>query len=407
LVAKAQSVSAQPLAGIRVLDLSRVLAGPWCTQLLADLGAEVVKIEKPGAGDDTRHWGPPWHEINGERVAAYFVSANRGKQSAAIDFATEEGARLVRRLAEHSDIVVENFKVGGLSKFALDAASLHSVNPRLIIASITGFGQDGPYASRAGYDYIIQGMGGLMSITGQPDDRPGGGPMRVGVAVADLFTGMYTAVAIVSALYRREKTGEGAYIDMALFDTQLAMLANQASNALVSGKDPPRQGNTHPNIVPYQPFDAADQPIIIAVGNDGQFARLAEICGHGEWVSDERFATNAARVENRGSIVAAVADCIDKKPAQHWLEKLESAGVPAGPINSVTQALNDIQAQHRGMLRMLAGTPVVGSPVRLDGERADSDLPPPTLGEHTSEILEKLGIRAAELQRLREKRVIG
>jgi len=400
-------VSAQPLAGIRVLDLSRVLAGPWCAQLLADLGAEVIKIEKPVAGDDTRHWGPPWHDLGGKRVAAYFLAANRGKRSAAIDFATEEGAQLVRRLAEGADVVVENFKVGGLSKFGLDAASLHDVNPRLIIASITGFGQDGPYAARAGYDYIIQGMGGLMSITGRPDGEPEGGPMRVGVAVADLFTGMYTAVAIVSALYRREKTGEGAYIDMALFDTQLAMLANQASNALISGNDPPRQGNTHPNIVPYQPFDAADQPIIIAVGNDGQFARLAAICGHPEWASDEHFATNAARVEHREAIVGAVADCIAKKPAQRWLEMLESAGVPAGPINSVTQALNDLQAQHRGMVHMLAGTPVVGSPVRMDGEHADSDLPPPALGEHTSEILTKLGITPAELQRLRDESVIG
>jgi formyl-CoA transferase len=406
-VAAAFSMTAKPLAGIRVLDLSRVLAGPWCTQLLADLGAQVIKIEKPVVGDDTRHWGPPWHDSGGERVAAYFLAANRGKQSAAIDFATEEGAQLVRRLAKDADIVVENFKVGGLTKFGLDAASLHAVNPRLVIASITGFGQDGPYATRAGYDYIIQGMGGLMSITGRPNDQPGGGPMRVGVAVADLFTGMYTAVAIVSALYRREKTGQGAHIDMALFDTQLAMLANQASNALVSGKDPPRQGNTHPNIVPYQPFDAADQPIIIAVGNDGQFARLAEICGHPEWASDERFATNAARLENRETIVGAVAECILEKPAQHWLEMLEKAGVPAGPINSVTQALNDIQAQHRGMVRVLAGMPVVGSPVRVDGERADSDLPPPALGEHTSEILAKVGIGAAELQRLRDEGVIG
>lgn len=406
-MAKAQSVSAQPLAGIRVLDLSRVLAGPWCTQLLADLGAEVVKIERPGAGDDTRHWGPPWHDLGGKRVAAYFLAANRGKRSAAIDFATEEGAQLVRRLAEGADVVVENFKVGGLSKFGLDAASLHSVNPRLIIASITGFGQDGPYAARAGYDYIIQAMGGLMSITGRPDDQPGGGPMRVGVAVADLSTGMYTAVAIVSALYRREKTGEGAYIDMALFDTQLAMLANQASNALISGKDPPRQGNTHPNIVPYQPFDAADQPIIIAVGNDGQFVRLAQICGHSEWANDDRFATNAARVANRDEIVRLIADSIRTRPASEWLEKLESAGVPAGPINTVTQALEDIQAQHRGMVRMLAGSPAVGSPVRMDGERADSDLRPPALGEHTSEILTELEIGPAELQRLREEGVIG
>ena len=400
-------MTAKPLAGIRVLDLSRVLAGPWCTQLLADLGAEVLKVEKPDAGDDTRYWGPPWHELGGQRVAAYFLAANRGKKSAAIDFSTEEGAQLVQRLAGHADIVVENFKVGGLSKFGLDAASLHSIDPGLIIASITGFGQDGPYAARAGYDYIIQGMGGLMSITGRPDDEPGGDPMRVGVAVADLFTGMYTAVAIVSALYRREKTGQGAYIDMALFDTQLAMLANQASNALVSGKDPPRQGNTHPNIVPYQPFDAADQPLIIAVGNDAQFARLAEICGHSEWASDERFATNAARVEHRSDIVAAIADCISRKSARDWLDALERAGVPAGPINTVSQALNDIQAQHRGMIRVLCGIPVVGSPVRMDGEPADSDLPPPALGEHTREVLAELGMSHAELKRLRSHGVIG
>ena len=400
-------MTAQPLAGIRVLDLSRVLAGPWCTQLLADLGVEVIKIEKPGAGDDTRHWGPPWHEIDGERVAAYFLSANRGKRSATIDFTTAEGAELVRRLAANADIVVENFKVGGLRKFGLDAASLRELNPRLIIASITGFGQDGPYAARAGYDYIIQGMGGLMSITGRPDGTPGGGPMRVGVAVADLFTGMYTAVAILSALYRREKTGEGATIDMALFDTQLAMLANQASNALVSGKDPPRQGNTHPNIVPYQPFEAADQPIIIAVGNDAQFVRLAELCGHSEWAEDERFATNAARVAHRDQIVALIAECIRSRPAAEWLEKLEGAGIPVGPINSVSQALADVQAQHRGMVRLLAGTPVIGSPVWIDGERTDSDLPPPRLGEHTAQVVSELGIAPAELQRLRSKGVIG
>lgn len=395
-----------PLAGIRVLDLSRVLAGPWCTQLLADLGAEVIKIERPGAGDDTRHWGPPWHVRDGEKVAAYFLSANRGKRSAAIDLATEEGAALVRRLAGYSDVVVENFKVGGLAKFGLDAASLRVANPRLVIASITGFGQDGPYSNRAGYDFIIQGLGGLMSITGRPDGEPGGGAMRVGVAVADLFTGLYAAVAIVSALYRREKTGEGALVDMALFDTQLAMLANQASNALVAGEDPPRQGNTHPNIVPYQPFEAADQPIIIAVGNSRQFARLAEICGHPEWVADERFATNSARVANRGDLVRLIAKCIRARPAAQWLEKLENAGIPAGPINSISQALADVQAQHRGMVRIVAGTPLVGSPVRIDGERADSDLPPPVLGEHTADVLQELGVAPAEIARLRAAGVV-
>ena len=397
----------KPLAGIRVLDLSRVLAGPWCTQLLADLGAEVIKVERPGAGDDTRHWGPPWHGVGEERVAAYFLSCNRGKRSAAIDFGQAQGAALVRKLAGTADVVVENFKVGGLQKFGLDAASLRSANPRLIYASITGFGQDGPYADRAGYDYIIQGMGGLMSITGLPDGQPGGGPMRVGVAVVDLFTGLYTCTAILAALYRRERTGEGTQVDMALFDTQLAMLANQASNALVSGNDPPRQGNTHPNIVPYQPFDAADQPIIIAVGNERQFARLAEICGHPEWVGDERFASNGARVANRAEIVRLVSEAIRQKSAAEWLEQLESAGIPAGPINRISQALADVQAQHRQMVRTVAGIPLVGSPVRMDNERADSDLPPPRLGEHTQDLLADAGVEPDEFARLKEANVVG
>jgi crotonobetainyl-CoA:carnitine CoA-transferase CaiB-like acyl-CoA transferase len=397
----------KPLEGIKVLDLSRVLAGPWCTQLLADLGAEVIKIERPGAGDDTRHWGPPWFGEGDSRVAAYFLSCNRGKKSAAIDFAQAEGAELVRKLAAQADVVIENFKVGGLEKFGLDRASLCEANPRLIYASITGFGQDGPYADRAGYDSIIQGMGGMMSITGIPDNEPGGGPMRVGVAVVDLFTGMYAAVSILAALFRREKTGEGGHIDMALFDTQLAVLANQVSNALVSGKDPPRQGNTHPNIVPYQPFDAADKPLIVAVGNDHQFARLAEICGHSEWASDERFATNGARVANREEIVRLIGECIRQRSASEWFEKLDSAGIPAGPINSISEALANVQAQHREMVRRIAGVPLVGSPVRLDGERADSGLPPPGLGEHTDEVLGTLGIPAEEVGRLRAARVVG
>ena len=397
----------KPLEGIKVLDLSRVLAGPWCTQLLGDLGAEVIKIERPGTGDDTRHWGPPWHGEGDSRVAAYFLSCNRGKKSAAIDFGKPEGASLVRKLAAEADVVVENFKVGGLKKFGLDAETLRKAHPRLIHASITGFGQDGPYAERAGYDYIIQGMGGLMSVTGLPDGVPGGGPMRVGVAVVDLFTGMYTCTAILAALYRREKTGEGAHIDMALFDTQLAMLANQASNALVSGKDPPRQGNTHPNIVPYQPFDAADQPLIIAIGNDRQFARLAEICGHPEWASDERFANNAARVANRETMVELVAAAIAKRPAAEWFEKLETAGIPAGPINRISQALGDVQAQHRAMVRNIAGVPLVGSPLRFDGERADSDLPPPALGEHSVEVLKKIGLEPPEIERLKAEGIVA
>ncbi|HYC94851.1 MAG TPA: CaiB/BaiF CoA-transferase family protein [Sphingomicrobium sp.] len=400
----------KPLAGVRVLDLSRVLAGPWATQLLADLGADVIKVEKPGAGDDTRHWGPPWLEHGDQKVAAYFLAANRGKRSVAIDFATDEGAALVRRMAADADVVVENFKVGGLKKFGLDAKSLRAAHPRLIYASITGFGQDGPYAARAGYDYIIQGMGGLMSLTGLPDGEPGGGPMKVGVAVADLFSGMYTASAILAALYRREQTGEGATIDLALFDTQLAMLANQASNAMVGGKDPQRLGAGHPNIVPYQPFQAADQPIIIAVGNDRQFARLADIIGHPEWAEDERFRTNAARVAARAELVPVIAEIIAAKPAEAWRELVEKAGIPAGPINSVSQALADPQAVHRGARLTLGGgvlgeVPTVGSPIRLDGDRADAPLPPPALGEHGD--LLKEWIDDAELERLRSKGVVA
>ena len=397
----------KPLAGVRVLDLSRVLAGPWCTQLLADLGAEVIKIERPLAGDDTRHWGPPWFGSGDERVAAYFLSCNRGKKSVAIDFAKPDGASLVRSLAARADVVVENFKVGGLKKSGLDAETLCSLDPRLVYASITGFGQDGPYAERAGYDFIIQGMGGMMSVTGLPDGEPGGGPMRAGVAIADLFTGMYTCASILAALFRRERTGKGARIDMALFDTQLAVMANQASNALVSGRDPPRQGNTHPNIVPYQPFSAADQPIIIAVGNDRQFARLADICGHPEWASDERFSSNESRVANRDEIVELVSSEISRGPAAQWLEALERAGIPAGPINSLTQAFSDVQAQHRKMVSTIAGVPQVSSPVCLDGERAGSDLPPPALGEHTSEVLETLGLSSEEMERLRAAEVIS
>ena len=400
----------KPLAGVRVLDLSRVLAGPWATQLLADLGAEVIKVEKPAAGDDTRHWGPPWLEHGDEKVAAYFLAANRGKRSVAIDFSTEEGAALVRRMAADADVIVENFKVGGLKKFGLDAESLRATNPRLIYASITGFGQDGPYAQRAGYDYIIQGMGGLMSLTGLPDSEPGGGPMRVGVAVADLFTGMYTANAICAALLRREKTGEGATIDMALLDTQLAMLANQASNSLVSGIDPVRQGVGHPNIVPYQPFNASDQPIIIAVGNDRQFARLATIVDHPEWADNPAFATNASRVAARETLVPMIAEIILTKPAAVWLEQLEQAGIPAGPINTISQALADPQALHRGAKLTAGGgalgtVPMVGCPIRLDGQRSEAPLPPPALGEHCDLLREWLD--AEEMTRLKSAGIIG
>jgi formyl-CoA transferase len=401
----------KPLEGIRVLDLSRVLAGPWCTQLLADMGADVIKIERPGDGDDTRHWGPPWHGEGKDRVAAYFLSANRGKRSAAIDFATPAGANLVRRLAEKADVVVENFKVGGLAKFGLDAASLRALNPRLIVASITGFGQDGPYAQRAGYDYILQGMSGLMGITGLPDDQPGGGPMRIGVAVVDLFTGLYTANAILAALHLRERTGEGAAIDSALFDTAISVLGNQASYFMVAGQDPPRQGNSHPNIVPYQPFDAADQPVIVAVGNDGQFRRFAELLDCAE-LSDERFATNAGRVVHRDALIPLIAERMRTRPAADWLDRLEAAGIPAGPINRISQAIADPQAIHRGMTALaevgaLAPVPLVKGPIRIDGQRSDALLPPPALGEHTQDVLAELGLTESEYQALQTANVIG
>ena len=400
----------KPLEGVKILDLSRVLAGPWATQLLADLGADVIKVEKPGEGDDTRHWGPPWLEHEGEKVAAYFLAANRGKRSVAIDLSIEEGAALVRRMAADADVFIENFRVAGLKKFGLDADSLRAANTRLIYASITGFGQDGPYAARAGYDYIIQGMGGLMSLTGLPDSEPGGGPMKVGVAVADLFTGMYAANAILAALYRREQTGDGATIDLALLDTQLAMLANQASNSLVSGVDPKRLGAGHPNIVPYQPFKAGDQSIIIAVGNDRQFAKLAAMLGHPEWAADADYATNAARVGARGRLVPMIAEIISTRPAAEWLGQLEDAGIPAGPINSISQALSDPQAVHRGA-RISAGggllgeVPMVGGPIRIDGERSDAPLPPPALGEHGDLLREMLGDE--EFERLKAAGIIG
>ena len=405
-------VQPRPLEGIRVIDYSHFIAGPFLSRSLAAMGAEVIKVERPGAGDDTRHWGPPWHEHGDDKVAAYFLAANRGKKSAAIDFARGEGGALVRRLAEASDVLVENFKVGGLAKFGLDAETLRAANPRLIYTSITGFGQDGPYADRAGYDYIIQGMGGMMSITGLPDGEPGGGPMRAGVAIVDLFTGLYASNAILAALHQRDATGEGATIDLSLFETQLAMLANQASNALVSGRDPVRQGNTHPNIVPYQPFDAADQPIIIAVGNDRQFKRLAEMVGAPEWVGDPRFATNGARVANRAALIPLIAERIAARTAAEWLEQLEATGIPAGPINRIGQALADPQAVHRQSVRtlglgQLGEVPTVGSPLRFDGQRADADLPPPALGEHTDEVLREFGVEAAEITRLRDVGVIA
>ena len=397
----------KPLEGIRILDLSRILAGPWCTQLLADLGADVIKIERPRVGDDTRHWGPPWHGEGKERVAAYFLACNRGKRSAAIDFSKAEGADLVRRLVMKSDVVVENFKVGGLAKFGLDSESLRLLNPRLVVASITGFGQNGPYADRAGYDYIIQGMSGLMSITGLPDGVPGGGPMRIGVAVVDLFTGMYTANAILAALVRRGVTGEGCHIDSALFDVGLALLANQASNYLVSGRDPIRTGAGHPNLVPYQPFLTADKPLIIAVGNDRQFALLAKIIDVPAWAHDPRYASNAARVAHRDELIPLIAERLMKRTAAEWFAEFDAAGIPAGPINTIHEAIGDRQAVYRQMVQGMDGFQLISSPMCLDGARATSDFPPPALGEHTTDILFEAGVSEAELDCLRDSGVIG
>ena len=403
----------KPLDGIRVLDLSRVLAGPWATQLLADLGAEVIKVEKPGQGDDTRAWGPPWHEgPDGARVSAYFLSANRGKRSIAIDIAKPCGAALVRRLAAKSDVMVENYKVGALARYGLDAVALRRADPRLIVASITGFGQDGPYAARAGYDFMIQAMGGMMSITGRADGEPGGGPLRAGVAIADLFTGMYAATAILAALQGRERTGEGAHIDLALLDVQVAVLANQAMNYLVGGINPPRQGNTHPNIVPYQSFAVADGEIVVAVGNDAQFIRFTEIAGHPEWSADPRFATNAARVANRGALIPQIARSMLQQSASEWLQDFDQAGVPAGPINDLGSVFDDPQVRHRAMQSALVSEafgalPSVGSPIRIDGGRNDGSIAPPALGEHTWQILAELGVEPAEIDRLAAERIVA
>jgi crotonobetainyl-CoA:carnitine CoA-transferase CaiB-like acyl-CoA transferase len=344
-----------PLAHLTVLDLSRVLAGPWCTQLLADLGATVIKVEKPGAGDDTRAWGPPYLRDAAGRdttEAAYYLACNRGKLSVAIDFTQAEGRALVRDLARQADVVVENFKVGGLAKYGLDYASLAALNPRLVYCSITGFGQTGPYADRAGYDFMIQGIGGLMSVTGERDDLPGGGPQKVGIAISDLMTGMYASTAIVAAIAQREAAGpdaRGQYIDVALLDSTVAMLAVMDMNYLASGVPPGRVGNAHPNIVPYQAFACADGHLILAVGNDGQFAKFCAIAGVPEWASDPRFAKNADRVKHRATLVPLVAARIATRTQREWLTALDAAGVPAGPINRLDQVFADPQVIARGM----------------------------------------------------------
>ncbi len=392
---KRNSPPAAPLSGVRVLDLSRVLAGPWATQLLADLGAEVIKIERPGAGDDTRHWGPPFttRTDGAPGDAAYFLCANRGKQSVALDIASPGGADIIRRMAADADVVVENFKTGGLKKYGLDHDSLKAVNPKLVYCSITGFGQTGPRAHQAGYDYMIQAMGGLMSITGQPDGAPGAEPMKVGVAVADLFTGLYASNAILAALHAARETGEGRHIDIALFDVQAAMLANQATNWFVSGVAPTRMGNAHPNLSPYQPFPCSDGMVVIAVGNDGQFRNLCTALGEPDLGTDERFAANAGRVANRDQLGPILSALTGPLTMAALMKRLEDAGVPCGPVNTVDQVFAEPQAVARDLTveqtRHDLNAPVrtVASPIRMNGAPAVADRPPPALGQHTDEVL--------------------
>jgi len=397
------------LGHVRVLDLTRVLAGPWCTQLLADLGADVIKVERPGTGDDTRAWGPPYlKDPQGADTseAAYYLAANRGKRSITVDLAHPDGQRVVRRLAERADVVVENYKAGQLVRYGLDYAALAAVNPRLIYCSITGFGQAGPHADRAGYDFIIQGMGGFMSITGERDDKPGGGPQKAGVAVSDLMTGMYSTVAILAALAHRDRTGQGQHIDMALFDVMLAMLANMNMNYLTSGKPPGRAGNAHPNIVPYQVFEAADGHVVIAVGNDSQFVKFCEVAGCPELSSRPSCKRNADRVRNRDAVLAIVEPLVRARPVAFWVERLEAAGVPCGPINNIAQALADPQVAARELRvdlpHPLAGVvPLVANPIKLSATPPVYERPPPTLGQHTEEVLRECGLDEAEIARLK------
>ena len=402
---------AGPLTGVRVLDLSRVLAGPWATQALADLGAEVIKIERPGAGDDTRQWGPPFAARgDGARGdAAYFFAANRGKRSVTVDIARPEGAALVRRLADKADIVVENFKVGGLERYGLDHGSLAAVNPRLVYCSITGFGQTGPDAGRAGYDYMIQAMGGLMSITGEPG-RP---PVKVGVAVADLFAGLYATSAILAALLHARATGRGQHIDISLFEAQAAMLANQATGWFVSGEVPQRLGAAHPNLAPYQPLPTRDGSLVVAVGNDGQFRSLCQALGAPELAADPGFATNADRVGRREALTLALEVLTSRRTTAELIAALEAVGVPCGPINTVEDVFAEPQARARGLVveqaRADLGAPVrtVASPMRLSATPVSYRGPPPALGADTDAVLqERLGLSADEIARLRTQGVI-
>ena len=397
------------LSGLRVLDLSRVLAGPWAAQVFGDLGADVIKVERPGTGDETRAWGPPYlKDETGKDTseAAYFLAANRNKKSVCVDFTKPEGQAIIKRLAADSDIVVENFKVGGLKGYGLDYDSLKLVNPRLIYCSITGFGQFGPYAPRAGYDFLIQGMGGLMSITGRRDGDPGEGPQKVGVALTDILTGLYSVIAVLAALDHRHKTGRGQHIDMALLDVQVTSLANQNMNYLTSDKAPVRMGNAHPNIVPYQDFPTADGNMIIAVGNDGQFAALCKVLDHEEWAQDERFSTNTRRVANRETVIGLLSEETARKTTAEWVKACEGVGVPCGPINDLKAVFSDPHVVARGLQIELphnaAGkVPLVGSPIRMSETPVEYRLAPPQLGEHTTSVLAQLlGLTVSEIAAL-------
>lgn len=402
------------LQGIRVLDLSRVLAGPWCTQTLADLGADVIKVERPGSGDDTRGWGPPFlkRDDGGETTdAAYYLGTNRNKRSVAIDISKPAGQHLIHRLIASCDVFVENFKVGDMARYGLDAVTLRAKHPRLIYCSVTGFGQTGPYRERAGYDYAVQGLGGLMSVTGERDDLPGGGPQKVGVAVADLFTGMYATVAILAALRHRDATSEGQTIDMALLDTQVAMLANLGANYLATGVPPKRAGNAHQNIVPYQVFEACDGHFILAVGNDSQFAKFCTVAGLTELARDTRFVRNADRVRWREELLAVIVPVMKQRTKAEWLASLEAAKVPCGAINDLGEVFADPHVRSRGMVVELphpktAKLKLVASPIKLSGTPVQYRRPPPELGQHTNEVLADYGYAVDEISRLRNEGII-
>ncbi len=406
---------AGPLAGIRVLDLSRVLAGPWAGQNLADLGAEVIKIERPGAGDDSRAFGPPWvKDAQGRdtKDSAYFTSANRGKKSMTVNLSQPEGQALVRELAAKSDVLLENYKYGDLQRYGLGYEDLKAINPRLIYCSVTGFGQTGPYKERPGYDFMIQGMGGMMSVTGEPDDKPGGGPQRAGVPIADIITGMYASIAICAALAHRAQSGAGQHLDLALLDSQIALLAYQNTNYFATGKPPRRIGNLHPNIVPYQPFRASDGEVILACGNDNLYRKFCAAAGCAELAADARFATNGKRVENRDELTRLLAAIFAKRTKKEWVALLDAAGVPNGPINDIAQVFDEPQVKARGVRievqHPVAGkVPMVASPMRFSGTPLEHKTPPPLLGEHTDEILRQvLGKKPEEIARLREAKVL-